>query len=113
MVGPGWLARARAQTATRLPAFGQCLRTSAALAAACLGISLGCGGRAEGTASEDETEQPDSALVVVPPRGGPARLGGASGAVTPSVAPSVSPDAVQTFCYVPSALENTPELEEL
>jgi len=29
----------------------------------------------------------------------------------PSVAPTVSPDAVQTFCYAPDAL--APELEEL
>ena len=76
-------------------------------------LVLACGGRAEGLAPGEEAEASSAprAPVVVPERGGPTRLGGASGRTMPSVTPTLSPDAVQTICYAPDELG--PELEEL
>jgi hypothetical protein len=76
-------------------------------------LALACGGRAEGVAPGDEADgdgEPRAPVLVVPERGGPTRLGG-SGQTTPSATPTISPDAVQTFCYARDDLG--PELEEL
>jgi hypothetical protein len=81
------------------------------LGASLPGAGLGCGARAEGTSSD--ADDAPVAPVDVPARGGPTRLGGASGATTPSEAPSISPDAVQTYCYSLAELERTPELQEM
>lgn len=83
--------------------------------ATCAGLlALACGGRAEGVTAGEEADvgsEPRAPVSMVPERRGPTRLGGTSGQTMPSVTPSISPDAAQTFCYAPDALES--ELEEL
>ena len=93
------------------PGSARCRDTFARVLAGLL--VMACGGRAEGVAPGDTAETEPRAPVLVPERSGPTRLGGSSGATTPSVTPGIAPDAVQTFCYVPAELERTPELEEL
>ena len=77
-------------------------------------LALACGGRAEGVTPGEEPEvdsEPRAPVLAVPERRGPTRLGGTSGQTMPSVTPTISPDAVQTFCYAPDELGS--ELEEL
>jgi len=85
----------------------------AALAAACLLGGVGCGGRAEDGEPDGADEAGAPAPANVPARGNPRQLGGGTGSTTPSQAPTIAPEAVQTFCYVPSSLERTPALEEV
>src|SRR5689334_8088988 len=89
-------------------------RSRATFASGLVGLLfLACGGRAEGVAPGESTEGDPSAPALVPERGAPSRLGGASGTATPSVTPGIAPSAVQTFCYAPDELEQRPEVEEL
>ncbi|HWO09418.1 MAG TPA: hypothetical protein VNN80_08055 [Polyangiaceae bacterium] len=102
MAGSGRATEKAARAARLAVALGRWCLLGAGL------LGGGCGGRAEGVSREEPAP-----VTQVPERGGPTRLGGASGVTTPSPAPTVAPDAVPTFCYSPTELERTPELEEM